>query len=146
MSVIFENPLLNDTVRVMCTRGYFQSSHYFWLSYLRIQSTFSRFSLQCVNEFGGYTTLWTVAKQLPGDLVDWLQSGEGVYLLLKVFATFAVIALFCGRVLPILQKGLNSLKARVKGNDISLEPRSVNVNSKLMILNLLLGVESSHRS
>jgi hypothetical protein len=78
-----------------------------------------------------------VAKQVPGDLVDWLQSGEGFYLLLKVFATFAVISLFCARVVPLLQKGLSSLKGRVKGTDTSLEPRSVNVNSSTLFLILL---------
>lgn len=74
----------------------------------------------------GLHSVFNVAKQVPGDLVDWLQSGEGFYLLLKVFATFAVISLFCARVVPILQKGLSSLKGRVKGTDTSLEPRSVN--------------------
>jgi len=71
-----------------------------------------------------------VAKELPGDLVDWFQSGEGFYLFLKAFMTFAMIALFCARVLPILQKRLDSLKVQIKGNEVSLEPRSVNVSAQ----------------
>ncbi|KAG0567891.1 hypothetical protein KC19_7G169700 [Ceratodon purpureus] len=76
--------------------------------------------------FVGLHSVFNVAKKVPGELVDWLQSGEGFYLLLKVFATLAVISLFSVRVLPILQKWLSSLKRRIKGRDINLEPRSVN--------------------
>lgn len=70
--------------------------------------------------------LFKVAKQFPGDVVDWFQSGQGLYFFLKVFVAFAVIALFCARVLPFLQKGLDTFKAQIKGNDVRSEPRTVN--------------------
>uniref|UniRef100_A9TQU0 Uncharacterized protein n=1 Tax=Physcomitrium patens TaxID=3218 RepID=A9TQU0_PHYPA len=75
---------------------------------------------------------FNVAKELPGDLAEWLDSGKGFYLLIKTFVAFAVVALLCGSAFPMLQRRFNSLKVRIKGTDASLEPRSVNVNSQLL--------------
>nr|XP_024395879.1 uncharacterized protein LOC112292029 isoform X2 [Physcomitrium patens] len=69
---------------------------------------------------------FNVAKELPGDLAEWLDSGKGFYLLIKTFVAFAVVALLCGSAFPMLQRRFNSLKVRIKGTDASLEPRSVN--------------------
>jgi len=76
--------------------------------------------------FAGLHSLFNVVTQIPGDVVDWFESGEGLYFFLKALMTFAIIALFCARVLPILQKGLVSLKAQIKRSEASVEPRSVN--------------------